>query len=165
VIKVRIAIVLALLLLCAQVGEWVYRSFVRPIPLVPPQVLALERAFGQAGLPVHAFAVDSGRPAAQVSSAAAFKVRGVPLPIVVLMCPTEDAASAVASAMAATSPPWGARHNGHFVLALPGWEAEGEGAATARKAISVFEAYREQAGGKGEEGEKEKAAERGRPPG
>lgn len=147
-IKVRIAIVVAMALLFAQVGEWVYRSFVRPVPLVPPQVLALERAFGQAGLPVHAFAVDSGRPAAQVSSAAAFKVRGIPLPIVVLLCPSDDAANGVAATLAATSPPWGARRNGRFVMAMPGWEADGEAAVTARKAFGIFDAYRDNGGEK-----------------
>jgi len=90
----RIALLIVVVAVLGFGGEWVYRSFLRPVDPLAPEVLSLAAHFDRSGIKVRPYAVRHGFRHSEVLSAAAFEISGFPLPVVVELSPNESAAAA-----------------------------------------------------------------------
>jgi len=88
----RIAILIVICVGLAVAGEWVYRGFIRPIDPLGPELLALAEHFDRNGIEVRPYAVRHNFRHSEVLASAALKIDGFPLPIDVILCPTEQSA-------------------------------------------------------------------------
>ena len=102
-------------------GEWVYRSFLRPIDPLRPEVLALAQHFRAGGLDVRPYPVRHGFRHSYVSAAAAFEIPGFPLVVAIDVCPTTDAAEARLRSVALSPNLTHPARNGRIVMYLPMW--------------------------------------------
>ncbi|MEX8503723.1 MAG: hypothetical protein AB3X41_11865 [Leptothrix ochracea] len=132
----RIAIVAFAIVLALWAGEWVYRSFLRPIDQPTEQMLALARQFNDSGLKGHIYAVKHGFRHSEVVAAAAFQIDGFPLPVSFEQCPTEVAAEAHLQFMQRGPNLMHPQRNGLLVMYLPMWGDDTE--AMARKVTNAF---------------------------
>jgi hypothetical protein len=135
----RIAIIIAIVAVLAFAGEWTYRSFVRPIDPLPPEVLALAKHFDQSGIKVRPYPVRHGFRHSQVLAAAAFEIAGFPLPIGVVLCPTEQSAIERLEAVKRNPNLLPAARNGRLVMDLSMWGDDT--ADMAGKVESVFASF------------------------
>jgi hypothetical protein len=117
----RIAIFIAICAVLAFTGEWVYRSFVRPIDPLRPELLALAEHFDRSGIEVHPYAVGDGFRHSQVLAVAGFKIAGFPLPFSVILCPTEQSALERFEAIKSSPNLVRSEKNGRMVMDLPMW--------------------------------------------
>jgi hypothetical protein len=118
-VKLTIAIVSAGILLFA--GEWIYRSFLRPIDPLTPDVLALAEHFRSSGIDVRPYPVRNRFRHSVVTAAAAFEIKGYPLPVTIEVCPNAVAAATHLVNVAHSPNLMGAMQNGRLVMSLPMW--------------------------------------------
>ncbi len=116
----RIAAIVGLALF-AVFTEWAYRSFLRPIDPLQPQVLALAEHFNQSGIQVRPYAVRHGYRHSQVTAAAGFEIIGYPLGVSVDLCPSEVEATGQLAAISASPNLTHPHRNGRLVMYLPMW--------------------------------------------
>jgi hypothetical protein len=136
-VKLTIALVLTGVLLF--VGEWVYRGFLRPIDPLTPDVLALAEHFRSSGIDVRPYSVRHGYRHSVVIAAAAFEIKGFPLPVSIDVCP-DAVAAATRLARVAVSPNSGSYlQNGRLVMYLASWG--NDTADMARKVEGVFSSF------------------------
>jgi hypothetical protein len=121
------------------VGEWGYRSFLRPIDLPTPQMLALAEHFNAHGLKGHIYPVRHGFRHSEVRAAAAFQIDGFPLPISFEESPSSAAAQAHYELMSRGSNLMHPQRNGQLVLYLPMWGADTE--PMAMKVKNAFSSF------------------------
>ena len=131
-------IVLALVVMLA--GEWLYRSFLRPVEPLAAEALALANHFNQDGIQVRPYPVRHGLRHSQVLSVAAFEIVGYPLSIVVEICPTEESAIQRLSAISASPNLTHPNRNGRLVMNLPMWGDDT--GAMAAKVENVFASFK-----------------------
>jgi hypothetical protein len=135
----RIAIFVGLCVLLAFAGEWTYRTFVRPIDPIPSEVLALVDHFDRNGVKVHAYAVRHGFRHSEVLAAAGLKIVGFPLPIGVVLCPTEQAATEQLNAAERSPNLTHPARNGRLVMNLPMWGDDASDMAA--KVADIFSSF------------------------
>ena len=135
--KLTIALVLGGVLLFA--GEWVYRSFLRPIDPLTPDVLALADHFRSNGIDVRPYPVRNGFPHSVLSAAAAFEIKGYPLPVSIDVCPNAAVAANHLAKVAVSPNLMGPMQNGRLVMYLPMWgDDTGDMARKVHTAFSSF---------------------------
>jgi hypothetical protein len=117
----RIAIVIAIAAVLAFAGEWTYRSFIRPVDPLLPEILALAEHFDRSGIKVRSYAVRHNFRHSHVLAAAAFEIAGFPLPIGVVLCPTEPSAKEHFEAVKRNPLLLPAARNGRLVMKLAMW--------------------------------------------
>ena len=136
--KLALIVILGLVLLVA--GEWLYRTFFRPVDALTAQVLALADHFKDTGIAVRPYPVRHGYRHSQVTATAALEISGFPLPIVVTQCPSEAAAETHFLAVKASPNLMHPQRNGTLVMDLPMW---GDGTdEMAKKVVSVFGSFK-----------------------
>lgn len=136
----RYTVFVALALLLAFSGEWIYRSFLRPIDQLAPEAVALAEHFNRSGIKLRPYPVRHGFRHSQVLSVAGYEIVGYPLPIVVEFCTTE--ASAIEKLRAVSSSP-NLTHptkNGRLVMNLPMWGDDTGPMAT--KVVNAFGSFK-----------------------
>ncbi len=121
--------VLAILALLS--GEWVYRSYVRPVDPPTPLMLSLARHFNSVGIKGHLYAVRHGYRHSEMTAAAAFQIDGYPLPVLVEQCTGELLAEEHLHAVQRAPNLMNARRNGLLVMNLPMW-GDGTGSMATR---------------------------------
>ena len=132
--RLTVALVLAGVLLFA--GEWIYRGFLRPIDPLTPDVLALADHFRRSGIDVRPYAVRNGFRHSVVIAAAAFEIKGYPLPVSIDVCPNAVVAASHLASVAVSPSLMGPMQNGRLVMNLPMW-----GGGTAEMARKVHDAF------------------------
>jgi len=132
---------LVFLLVIATGGEWVYRSFLRPVDPLQPDVIKLAQYFDQQGLHVRPYAIRHGFPHSEVVASAAFEIIGFPLPVAFDVCPNVAAADAHYRDVIASPNLTHPMRNGLLVMNLPMWGSDtGEMAA---KVENIFASYQD----------------------
>ncbi|WP_315757569.1 MULTISPECIES: hypothetical protein [unclassified Bradyrhizobium] len=135
--RVAVALILLVALVCS--GEWVYRSFVRPIDPLPPEIAALADHFERNGIKVSPFAVRHGFRHSEVQAVAAFEVAELPTPFIVIVCP-DGRSAAVRLAGLKGDGVRSTGQNGRMVLDLGLWaDDDQERAAKIRALFETFE--------------------------
>jgi hypothetical protein len=117
----RIAIFIAISAVLAFAGAWIYRSFGRPIDELSPELLALAEHFDRSGIEVRPYTVSHGFRHSEVLASAAFQIANFPLPIGVILCPTEQAAMERFEAVKRNPNLMHPARNGRMVMNLPMW--------------------------------------------
>jgi hypothetical protein len=113
---------LALLLgVLAYSGEWVYRSFLRPVDPPTPEMLALGDHLKTAGLLARFYPVRHGFRHSQVSAHGAYEPVNFPLPISVSASPTDVAAEAHRQAIERSPNLFNPTRIGRLVVWFPMW--------------------------------------------
>jgi len=131
------ALVLAGVLLFA--GEWIYRGFLRPIDPLTPDVLALAEHFRSSGIDVRPYPVRNGFRHSVLRAAAAFEIKGYPLPVSIDVCPNATVAATHLVSVASSPNLMGAMQNGRLVMLLPMWGDDT--ADMARKVHNAFSSF------------------------
>lgn len=135
--KLTIALVLAGVLLLA--GEWVYQGFLRPIDPLTTDVLALAEHFRSSGIDVRPYPVRNGFRHSVVTAAAAFEIKGHPLPVSIDVCPNAVVATNHLVSVANSPNRAGPMQNGRLVMFLPMWgDDTAEMARIVHRAFSSF---------------------------
>jgi hypothetical protein len=120
-------------------GEWIYRGFIRPVDPLTSDTLALALHFEKSGIPVRPYAVRHNFRHTEMSAAAAFEIKGFPLPVSIDVCPN---AAVAANHLLAVSVSPNLMHpmlNGRLVMYLPMW---GEGTdGMAQKVEQAFSSF------------------------
>lgn len=117
----RYSVYIVLALFAAFAGEWLYRSFLRPIEPLAPEAIALADHFRKSGIQVRPYPVRHGFRHSQVLSVAGFEIVGYPLAIVVALCPSEASAIQQLSRVRASPNLTHSNRNGRLVIYLPMW--------------------------------------------
>lgn len=136
----RYAFFFVLVLVVTFAGEWLYRSFLRPVEPLATEAIALANHFNQDGIHVRPYPVRHGLRHSQVLSVAGFEIIGYPLPIVVKICPTEESAIQRLSAVSASPNLTHPNRNGRLVMNLPMWGDDT--GAMAAKIKNVFASFK-----------------------
>ncbi|WP_316237311.1 hypothetical protein [Bradyrhizobium sp. SZCCHNR1015] len=134
----RIVVILIALIALVCSGEWVYRSFIRPIDPMPPEIVALADHFDRNGIQVSPYAIRHGFRHSEVEAVAAFKVAELPIPFVVFVCPDKRSAAAQLDALRRDGETR-AGQNGRMVLELGLWAEDAQDRAL--KIIELFNAF------------------------
>src|SRR5258708_36076999 len=74
-------------------GERIYREFIRPVDPLTSDTLALALHFQKSGIPVRPYAVRHNFRHTEMSAAAAFEIKGFPLPVSIDVCPNAAGAA------------------------------------------------------------------------
>jgi hypothetical protein len=135
----RIALVIAICVGLAFAGEWVYRGFIRPIDPLPPELLALAEHFDRNGIEVRPYAVRHGFRHSEVLASAAFKIAGFPLPVEVILCPSEESAMERFAAVKRSPNLMHPERNGSLVMTLAMWSDDTTDMAA--KVLGVFASF------------------------
>ncbi|MGJ5044337.1 MULTISPECIES: hypothetical protein [unclassified Bradyrhizobium] len=135
---IRIVVILIALIALVYSGEWVYRSFIRPIDPMPPEIVALADHFDRNGIKVSPYAVRHGFRHSEVEAVAAFKVAELPIPFVVFVCPDKRSAAVQLDALKRDGVTR-AGQNGRMVLELGLWADDDQDRAL--KIIELFNAF------------------------
>ncbi len=135
----RIAIVIAICIGLAFVGEWSYRGFIRPIDPLPPELLALAEHFNRNGIEVRPYAVRHGFRHSKVLASAAFKIEGFALPVDVILCPTEQSAMERFEAVKQSPNLMHPARNGRVVMTFAMWGDDTTDMAA--KVTSIFSSF------------------------
>jgi hypothetical protein len=117
----KLAILLLGVAVAALVGEWAYRTFLRPVEPLSPQVITLAQHLSRSGVPANARAVRHGFRHSQVTSTASLELKDFPLPLSVAVCPTEQAAEATLTRVRSSPNLLRPRRIGNLVTYLPTW--------------------------------------------
>jgi len=125
--------------LCLYSGEWVYRSFLRPIDQPTTQMLALAQHFNASGLKGHIYPVRHGSRHSDVLATAAFQIDGYPLPVSFEQCPSDILAETHLHAVSRSPNLMHPQRNGSLVLYLPMWGSGTEPMAT--KVMNAFSSF------------------------
>jgi len=86
-----------------------------------PDVLALAEHFRNSGIDVHPYAVRHGYRHSVVTAAAAFQIRGFPLPVDIEVCPDTVAATARLAHVTGSRGSEVPMQNGRLVMYLVEW--------------------------------------------
>lgn len=120
-------------------GEWVYRSFMRPVDPPTPEMLALGEHLRSAGLLARFYPVRHGFRHSQVLAHGAYELVNFPLPISVSASPTEAAAEAHRLAIERSPNLLNPTRIGRLVIDFPMWgEGTEEMMSKVESAISTF---------------------------
>jgi hypothetical protein len=137
----RYVVLLALAITIAFAGEWIYRSFLRPIDQPTEEMLALERHMKKKGVKVSLYPVRHGFSHSSVVAHGAFRIENFPLPVSVSQSPSEAAAeSHLQSIQRGPNLMFPAR-NGRLVIFFPMWGEDT--AAFAKQFTTEFKAFKE----------------------
>jgi hypothetical protein len=136
-VKLTIALVLTVVLLF--IGDWAYRGFLRPIDPLTPDVLALAEHFRSSGIEVRPYPVRNGFRHSVVTAAAAFEIKGYPLPVSIDVCPNAIVAATHLVNVARSPNLMGPMQNGRLVMFLPMWGDDT--AAMAGKVHGAFSSF------------------------
>lgn len=130
----------AVLAACLMIGgEWAYRTFLRPLDPLAPEVVALAEHFKQDGISVRPYAVRHGYRHSKVLAAAALEIIRFPLPVAVELCPTEGSAEEHLQAILRSPNLMHPRRNGRLVMYLPMWgDDTGAMAVKVENSFSLF---------------------------
>lgn len=134
----RVALALVLLVALVYSGEWAYRSFIRPIDPLSPEIVALADHFDRNGIKVSPSAVRHGFRYSEVQAVAAFKVADLPIPFVVVVCADRQSAAARFAGLKGDGAK-SAGQNGRMVLDLGLWADENQERAV--RILSLFQAF------------------------
>ena len=137
----RYAVLLVLVLATAFAGEWIYRSFLRPVDPPTAQMLALERHLNTRGIKVSIYPVRHGFPHSSVVSSAAYKIDSFPLSVSVSQSPDELAAEAQLQAILRSPNLMYPVRNGRLVIFFPMWGDDT--AAEVSRFTAEFKAFKE----------------------
>jgi hypothetical protein len=118
-------------------GPSLYRTFLRPVDPLQPNVVALAQHFERSGLNVRPYAVPHGFSHSEVTAAAVFEITGFPLEISVDQCPSAQAAELHLDAIAHSPNLTHPLRNGNLVMYLPMW-----GDDTQREARRIEDIFR-----------------------
>jgi hypothetical protein len=132
-----LVVALIAVLLC---GEWVYRSFLRPIDPLNPQVLKLAEHFSNSDLIVRPYAVRHSFRHSQVTSAAALEIANFPLVVSVDVCPSQRAAVEAMARIRSSPNLTRPKQIGTLVTYLPMW-GDDDTEAMAAKVESILNTY------------------------
>jgi hypothetical protein len=135
----RYVAIVVILIVLAVGGEWLYRSFLRPIAQPPMELKALGEHFLSLGLPSSFYAVRHGYRHSEVLAAGAYQFKGFSLPASISVCPSEAAAAAHRAKIAASPNLMHPVQNGRLVLFFPMWGADTE--AMAAKVTAAFTTF------------------------
>jgi hypothetical protein len=135
----RIAALIAICIVLAFAGEWIYRGFFRQIDPLRPELLALAEHFDRNGIEVRPYAVRHGFHHSEVLASAAFKIADFPLPIAVVVCPTEQSAVERLEAVKRSPNLMHPARNGRLMMTLPMWGDDTTDTAT--KVLSIFSSF------------------------
>jgi hypothetical protein len=120
-------------------GEWVYRSFLRPVDQPTPEMLALGEHLKSAGLLARFYPVRHGFRHSQVLAHGAYELVNFPLPVSVTACPTEAAAEAYRGRVERSPNLLNPTRIGRLVIDLPMWgEGTEEMMGKVNAAVSSF---------------------------
>ncbi len=137
----KLTILLVGVAVAALVGEWAYRTFLRPVEPLAPQVIALAQHLSRSGVPASAHAVRHGFKHSQVTSTASLTLKDFPHPISVAVCPTEQAAEATLTEVRTSANLLRPRRIGNLVTYLPMWgEDSGAMAQRVEEALDSYAA-------------------------
>lgn len=129
----------ALIIAIAFGGEWVYRSFLRPIDQPTGEMLALERHMNQRGIKVSLSPVRHGFSHASMLAHGAFRIESFPLPVSLSQSPAEAAAERHLQQTVRSPNLMHPARNGSLVIAFPMW---GEDAIAVTKQFTAeFETF------------------------
>jgi hypothetical protein len=117
----RYALFAVLVAVLAVGGEWIYRTFLRPVDPPTPEMLALGEHLKAAGLLGRFYPVRHGFRHSYVSAAGAYELINFPLPVSVSACPTEAAAEAHRQAIERSPHLVNQIRKGHLVIWFPMW--------------------------------------------
>jgi hypothetical protein len=132
--------VILLIVILAFSGEWIYRSFLRPIDQLQPEVIALAEHFNKNGMKVTPYAVRHGFRHSDRLASAGFQISNYPLPISIELCPNEEKAlELVRIAKVSPNLEYPTR-NGNLVMILPMWGDDTKEMAT--KAQKIFLSFK-----------------------
>src|SRR5450432_1319610 len=112
----RTLICVVSVLVALYVGEWTYRTFLRPIDQPTGALRALATHFSTSGLPENFYPVRHGFRHSSVTAVIAYKINEFPVPFGVVDCPSEAAAE---SRLQSTPPAWLAQRNGALSSNFP----------------------------------------------
>ncbi|MCL1038017.1 hypothetical protein L2750_12740 [Shewanella submarina] len=132
----RFTVLIAIALLLAFGGEWIYRSFLRPIDPLASDATALAEHFNRNGIQVRPYPIRHGFRHSEVLSVAGYEISGYPLPVVVEFCTTEAAATEKLQMIKASPNLAHYAKNGRLVMSLPMWGDDTDPMAT--KVKNVF---------------------------
>jgi hypothetical protein len=135
----RIAVAVALMAILAFGGEWGYRSFIRPIDPLPPEIVALAEHFDRSGIKVSPYAVRHDFRHSEIQAVAAFKIADFPIPFIVFICPDLASAKVRFEAVEAVPNRTSRAMNGRLVLDLNLWADDDKILAT--KVVDVFNTF------------------------
>jgi hypothetical protein len=135
----KLALLAFILVTTAVIGDWVYRSFFRPIDPLQPEVLALAEHFNRNGINVTPYAVRHGFKHSEVVASAALQIDAYPLPISIDLCPNEVAAESFLHTIAASPNLMHPQRNQRLVMYLPMWGNDTD--AMAAKVKGVFSSF------------------------
>ena len=121
-------------------GEWIYRSFVRPIDQPTVKMIALALHLNAVGIKGHLYSVRHGFRHSDVTAAAAFQIDGFPLPISFIDCPNDIAAESNLNAIKANPNLTHGNRKDTIVMDLPMWGDDTE--RTALKVVDAFSSFR-----------------------
>ncbi|MBC7489023.1 MAG: hypothetical protein H7240_02445 [Glaciimonas sp.] len=121
-------------------GEWVYRSFLRPVDQPTSLMKSLAQHFNAVGLKGSVYPVRHGYRHSQISAAAAFKIEGYPLPVSITQCADEAAAERHLRAVESAPNLMHAQRKGLLVLDLPMWGDDTDAMAT--KVTNAFATFK-----------------------
>ena len=135
----RIVVFIVIGVILAFAGEWTYRTFIRPIDPLAPEVLALAGHFDRNGINVRPYAVRHGFHHSEVLASAAFKISNYPLPASITLCPSEDAAVEHLESIKRSPNLMYPTQNGRLVMVLP---SRGDDTSEmAAKVVGVFSSF------------------------
>lgn len=139
----KLALLAFILVSAAVLGEWGYRSFLRPTDPLQPEVLALADHFDRNGINVTPYAVRHGFKHSEVLASASLQIDTYPLAISIDLCPNEVAAESFLQQIAASPNLMHPQRNQRLVMYLPMWGQDSD--ATAAKVRGVFASFQPKA--------------------
>jgi hypothetical protein len=128
-----------MLAVLAYPGEWLYRSFIRPIDPLSPEIIALADHFNRNGIKVAPYAVRHDARHSELKAVAAFKLPDFPIPFLIFACPDELSAAARLDIIKRNPDAKHAERNGRLVMDLSLWADDDE--ERAAKVTAVFNRF------------------------
>jgi hypothetical protein len=114
----RTLICVVSVLVALYVGEWTYRTFLRPVDQPTGALRALATYLGMSGLPGRFYPVRHGFPHSAVTAVIAYKIDDFPVPFGVIDCPSDAAAE---RRLQSIPPAWHAQRSGSRVIEFSMW--------------------------------------------
>jgi hypothetical protein len=136
---VKLTFLLIAIALAAFLGEWAYRTMLRPAEPLAPEVVALANHLTQSGIQARPYPVRHGFRHSQVTSAASLELADFPLPVSVSVCATEEAAIEMHARFKSSPNLMHPRRIGRLVTYLPMWGDDTETMAKrVQEALDAF---------------------------
>ena len=137
----RNALLVLLAVFTLYFGEWIYRSFLRPIDKPTQSMISLAKHFNDVGLKGHLYPVRHGYRHTQITAASAFQIDGYSLPIVLEECSNEFVAANHLSVIQASPNLTHGQRNDLLVLNLPMWGDDTDTMAT--RVTNAFTSFKQ----------------------